>query len=71
MTTVHPMAFARIKRQLAADRERDPRKAPKDAQQAVMVEALVTTHLPHLETDDQAVEPSPSPSSRVATRKSR
>ncbi|TFZ03508.1 hypothetical protein EZ242_05430 [Ramlibacter rhizophilus] len=48
MTTVHPMAFARIKRQLAVDPARDPRKAPKDAAQAEQVEELVLHYLPNL-----------------------
>jgi len=48
MTTVHPMAFARIKRELAADPGRDPRKAPKDAAQADQVEELVRGYLPNL-----------------------
>ena len=48
MTTVHPLAFARIKRQLAKQADRDPRKAPKDAAQARQVEALVREYLPHL-----------------------
>jgi hypothetical protein len=48
MQTVHPMAFARIKRQLSADPARDPRNAPKDLAQADMVEQLVHEYLPHL-----------------------
>ena len=54
MTTVHSLAFARIKRQLSRVAGRDPRKAPKDAAQARQVEALVKEYLPHLsgEEDD-------------------
>jgi hypothetical protein len=52
MPTVHPMAFARIKRQLSQDPKRDPRKAPKDRAQADIVELLVPQFLPQL-----AVEP--------------
>jgi hypothetical protein len=48
MNTVHPLAFARINRELAADPARDPRKAPKDTLQAQQVEALVREYLPHL-----------------------
>lgn len=48
MTTVHPLAFARIKRQLSQDPNREPLKAKKDAQQANMVEELVHEYLPHL-----------------------
>jgi hypothetical protein len=46
MPTVHPMAFARIKRQLSKDPNRDPRKAPKDMAQANVVESLVQQYLP-------------------------
>lgn len=48
MNTVHPLAFARIKRQLSRDTGRDPRKASKDALQADQVEALVEAYLPQL-----------------------
>lgn len=54
MTTVHPMAFARIKRQLSKDRARDPRKASKDAMQADQVEELVREYLPHLVREPDA-----------------
>ena len=46
--TVHPVAFARIKKQLAVKPGRDPLKAPKDALQAKLVMQLVASHLPHL-----------------------
>jgi hypothetical protein len=46
MRTVHPLAFARIKRQLAQDPEREALKAPKDAAQAELVEELVATDQP-------------------------
>ncbi len=48
MRTVHPLHFARIKRQLARDTQRDPRKKSKDLAQASMVQALVQQYLPHL-----------------------
>lgn len=48
MRTVHPLDFARIKRQLARDARRDPRKKAKDLSQAGMVQALVKQYLPHL-----------------------
>lgn len=48
MRTVHPLHFARIKRQLSKDSQRDPRKKAKDLAQAAMVEALVEQYLPHL-----------------------
>jgi hypothetical protein len=48
MPTVHPSAFARIKRQLSKDVDRDPRKAPKDKRQAESVLALLRQFLPHL-----------------------
>lgn len=54
MHTVHPLAFARIKKQLASRPGRDPLKAPKDALQARLVMQLVATHLPHLKEPDPA-----------------
>jgi len=48
MRTVHPLHFARIKRQLSKDANRDPRKKAKDLAQAEMVQALVKEYLPHL-----------------------
>ena len=48
MRTVHPLDFARIKRQLAKDVQRDPRKKQKDLAQAAMVQALVKQYLPNL-----------------------
>ncbi|MEO5672291.1 MAG: nucleotidyltransferase domain-containing protein [Ramlibacter sp.] len=57
MTTVHPMAFARIKRALAKDRERDPLKARKDAMQARLVTRLIEAHLPHLQEKGAAGKP--------------
>lgn len=48
MRTVHPLHFARIKRQLLKDPNRDPRKKAKDLAQADMVQALVKEYLPHL-----------------------
>lgn len=48
MRTVHPLHFARIKRQLAKEPRRDPRKRAKDLAQAAMVQAMVKQYLPHL-----------------------
>lgn len=48
MRTVHPLDFARIKRQLSKDVNRDPLKKAKDMAQAGMVQALVEQYLPHL-----------------------
>jgi len=48
MRTVHPLHFARIKRQLSKDPSRDPRKKAKDVAQSDMVQALVKEYLPHL-----------------------
>jgi len=48
MITVHPLAFARIKRSLSKQRQRSALKAPKDKLQADMVEELVRQYLPHL-----------------------
>ena len=39
--TVHPLDFARIKRELSTDRNRNPLKKTKDLAQADMVEKLV------------------------------
>jgi hypothetical protein len=51
LTTVHPMAFARIKRQLGRSAQRERHKAPKDLQQAELVEAMVREYLPQLATE--------------------
>jgi Nucleotidyltransferase len=48
MRTVHPLDFARIKRELSNNPNRDPRKKAKDLAQADGVERLVALHLPHL-----------------------
>lgn len=48
MRTVHPLDFARIKRELAQDPARDPLKKGKDVAQAGLLEALVRDHLPQL-----------------------
>ena len=48
MTTLHPMAFSRLKRALAASPTRDPRKKSRDALQAQAVAQLVQEMLPHL-----------------------
>lgn len=59
MPTVHPLAFARIKRQLSQDPLRDPRKAPKDKAQADIVESLVKRFLPQLATESSAEDDVP------------
>jgi hypothetical protein len=51
MRTVHPLHFARIKRQLSNDAGRDPRKKAKDLAQAEMTQALVEEFLPQLTQD--------------------
>ena len=61
MYTVHPLAFAGIKKQLATKPGRDPLKAPKDALQAKLVMQLVATHLPHLKESESAT---PKPANR-------
>jgi hypothetical protein len=48
LRTVHPLHFARIKRELSRNKDRDPRKKVKDIAQADMVERLVRERLPHL-----------------------
>ena len=54
MRTVHPLDFARIKRQLSNNLDRDPLKKAKDLAQADMVEKLVEACLPHLTRDAQS-----------------
>ena len=54
MRTVHPLDFARIKRQLSKDLNRNPLKKAKDLAQADMVERLVQECLPHLVRDAQS-----------------
>lgn len=51
--TVYPLDFARIKRELSTDRNRNPLKKTKDLAQADMVEKLVHECLPHLDRDAQ------------------
>ena len=48
------MDFARIKRQLFKDTNRDPLKKAKDLAQADVVERLVQECLPHLAKDAQS-----------------
>lgn len=48
MRTVHPLDFARIKRELAKNVDREPLKKTKDKTQADLVEKLVADYLPHL-----------------------
>ena len=48
MRTVHPLDFARIKRELAKDVDREPLKKTKDRSQADPVEKLVADYLPFL-----------------------
>jgi hypothetical protein len=49
MNTVDPRAFIRVKRWLAAQKDRDPLKRRKDALQADIVASLVETYLPQLD----------------------
>lgn len=49
MHTVDPRAFVRVKRWLAAQKERDPLKRRKDQLQADIVAALVENYLPQLD----------------------
>jgi hypothetical protein len=67
MPTVHPMAFARIKRQLSQDPTRDPRKASKDKAQADIVESLVKQFLPQLATEPSAGDHVPNSKDDTAT----
>lgn len=62
MHTVHPLAFARIKKQLASKVGRDPLKAPKGALQAKLVTELVTSCLPHLKESEPGAS---APASRA------
>jgi len=48
MRTVHPLDFARLKRELGRMPTRDRAKYRKDLQQADAVVALVDEYLPHL-----------------------
>ena len=48
MRTVHPLDFARIKRELPEDLRRDPLKKTKDSAQAELIEQLVRESLPHV-----------------------
>ena len=48
MRTVHPLDFARIKRELAKNVDREPLKKTKDRSQADLVEKLVADYLPFL-----------------------
>ena len=48
MNTVDPRAFVRVKRWLAARKERDPLKRRKDRLQADVVDSLIENYLPQL-----------------------
>lgn len=65
MQTVQPLAFARIKKQLATKAGRDPLKAPKGALQAKLVMQVVASHLPHLNEPEPGA-PAPAGRSRRA-----
>lgn len=56
MHTIHPLDFARIKRELSALPNRETHKYKKDLLQADLVTQLVTEYLPHL--NDQGGAPS-------------
>lgn len=62
MRTVHPLDFARIKRELSQNRDRNPLKKAKDLAQAEMVEALVRDHLPQLAKPPRDAESGGTPS---------
>ena len=48
MRTVHPLDFVRVKTTIAASKQRDPLKRPKDALQAQIVQHLWDEYLVHL-----------------------
>lgn len=48
MDTVHPRTFAKFKRWLAGQKDRDPMKAKRDLLQAQVVEDMLERYLPHL-----------------------
>ena len=48
MNTVDPRAFVRVKRWLAARKDRDPLKRRKDRLQADVVDSLIENYLPQL-----------------------
>ncbi len=56
MRTVHPLDYARIKRELSQHKQRDAQKRGKDSLQATIVTELVARYLPHL-ADDPATPP--------------
>lgn len=49
MNTISPVAFAKFKRWLAAQADREPMKKARDTLQAQLVEQLVTDYLPYFE----------------------
>ncbi|KWT82717.1 MULTISPECIES: GSU2403 family nucleotidyltransferase fold protein [unclassified Variovorax] len=49
MNTVDPRAFVRVKRWLAARKDRDPLKRRKDRLQADVVDSLIKNYLPQLD----------------------
>jgi len=51
MRTVHPLDFVRVKNTIAASRQRDPLKRPKDALQAQLVQHLWDEYMIHLHRD--------------------
>lgn len=64
MRTVHPLDFVRVKNTIAASRQRDPLKRPKDALQAQLVQHLWDEYLMHLHRDaapgeSRAMDPTP------------
>ncbi len=73
LRTVHPLHFARIKRQLAKDPQRDPRKKAKDVAQAELVERLVAEYLPQLVSEPEESPPAagawPSPAAEIRKRR--
>jgi len=49
MTTVAPSVFVSFKRWMSEQHDRDAKKAPRDRLQAQLVEALIVSHLGHVE----------------------
>lgn len=59
MRTIHPLDFSRVKRMIANDPERDPKKIPKDILQADLAQQLVERYLPQHDTPSTTEAPIP------------
>ncbi|ART57097.1 hypothetical protein CBP36_19525 (plasmid) [Acidovorax carolinensis] len=66
MRTIHPLDFARIKRDLAGRIDREPLKRRKDLMQAEAIEGLVSQYLPQLK---ERVEPVKAPDQSATRRR--